>query len=69
MDLDSKKKRSILDYYKNPIPSYIKVRVIYPSLYLERKVFEEDKKEPNRPCEMGLMDPYSWADKGQSQVV
>ena len=28
------------------------------------KVSEEDKKEPDGPCEMGLMDPYPWADKG-----
>ena len=30
---------------------------------------EEDKNEPNGPCEMGLTDPYPWADKGQAQLV
>ena len=30
---------------------------------------EEDKKEPNGPCEMGLTDPYPWADKRQAQFV
>ena len=25
---------------------------------------EKDKKEPDGPCEIGLMDPYPWADKG-----
>ena len=32
-------------------------------------MFEEDKKELNGPCEMGLTDPYPWADKGQAQLV
>ena len=27
---------------------------------------EEDKKEPDGPCEMGLTDTYPWADKGQA---
>ena len=28
--------------------------------------FEDDKKEPNGPCEMGLTDLYPWVDKGQA---
>ena len=30
---------------------------------------EEDKKEPDGPCEMGLTDPYPWANKGQAQLT
>ena len=30
---------------------------------------KEDKKEPNGPYEMGLTDPYPWADKGQAQLM
>ena len=30
---------------------------------------EEDKNEPNGPCEMGLTDPYPWADKVQAQLM
>ena len=30
---------------------------------------EEDKNEPNGPCEMGLTVLYSWADKGQAQLM
>ena len=30
---------------------------------------EEDKKEPNEPCEMSLTDLYPWADIGQAQLV
>ena len=30
---------------------------------------KEDKKEPDGPYEMGLTDPYPWADKGQAQLV
>ena len=30
---------------------------------------EEDKKELNRLYEMGLTDPYPWADKGRVRLV
>ena len=30
---------------------------------------EEDKKEPNGFYEMGLTDPYPWADKGRARLV
>ena len=30
---------------------------------------EEDKKEPNRPCKMGLTDPGPWVDIRQAQLM
>ena len=33
------------------------------------RISEEDKYEPNGPCEMGLTDLYPWANKGQAQLM
>ena len=33
------------------------------------RISEEDKNEPYGPCEMGLIDLYPWADKGQAQLM